>query len=131
MQEFNLDRVVELYTQGLSLAKVGEHFGVSQQTIKRRLKLLNVPIRSQSGNQWGKNNPAWKGGTSRAHIGRVTKRLCLENGVPLNQCQNCGRAFPYNLNRHHKDDDRTNNVIENIQVLCVKCHNSGLTNKIV
>ncbi len=125
MQVFDIDRALELYNKGLSLGKVGEHFGVSQQTIKRRLQLMGITIRKQSGNQSGENNPAWKGGTSRAHINRTTKRVCIENGVPLNQCQNCGKVFPHNLNRHHKDEDRSNNKIENIEVLCVKCHNSG------
>lgn len=75
--------------------------------------------------QSGSKNPSWKGGTSRSTIRRIVKKLLVEAGIDLYLCQKCGKRGDKPLNRHHKDHNRSNNVLENIQVLCVVCHNSG------
>jgi hypothetical protein len=58
-------------------------------------------------------HPNWKGGT------RTYRRIKLSE-VPLS-CNECGKKN-CNLDVHHIDQDRSNNAIENLQVLCVSCH---------
>ena len=125
MTNVDFDKMVRLYNQNLSLKEVAKQTSVSITTVRKWLALMGVKIRAQSGDQTGSKNPAWKGGTSRAHIGRITKKVCLENNVPLNQCQNCGKVSTQNLDRHHVDGNRMNNDISNIKVLCTTCHSSG------
>lgn len=41
----------------------------------------------------------------------------------INQCNRCSyNETPKILGVHHKDHDRTNNLLENLEVLCPNCH---------
>ena len=68
----------------------------------------------------GKDNPAYRNGNgSYRYYGRKLK----ESGVP---CNRCGKDLT-TANRgawctHHIDEDRTNNSIENLELLCKRCH---------
>lgn len=58
----------------------------------------------------GKNHPHYKGGTYRKK-------------VVLDKCSSCGwNKVPQILQVHHKDRNRKNNNIENLEVLCPNCH---------
>jgi len=56
---------------------------------------------------------------------RLKNRL-LREGLKENQCENCGEiewlGLPIPLELHHKDGDRTNNSLQNIELLCPNCH---------
>lgn len=56
---------------------------------------------------------------------RLRGRL-LREGEKENRCERCGNAEwmgkPIPLELHHKDGDRTNNRIENIELLCPNSH---------
>lgn len=53
---------------------------------------------------------------------RLRKQLLQENTI----CEECGEDIsevsPYHKCVHHIDHDRTNNVRENLRVLCKRCH---------
>jgi hypothetical protein len=38
---------------------------------------------------------------------------------PMSSCEKCGRPGE---DRHHKDNDPTNNTVDNVQILCRVCH---------
>lgn len=59
----------------------------------------------------GENNPHYKNGI------RTGKRIMLSI-QPL--CELCGDNEP--LNVHHIDEDRNNNKLDNLLVLCKSCH---------
>lgn len=43
----------------------------------------------------------------------------------IEKCERCGyNEYPEILQVHHKDRNRENNVIENLEVLCPNCHES-------
>ena len=56
---------------------------------------------------------------------RLKNRL-LRSGIKKHQCECCGNtewlSQPIMLELHHKDGDRTNNVLSNIELLCPNCH---------
>ena len=56
---------------------------------------------------------------------RLKNRL-LREGLKENQCEHCGKTewlgLPIPLELHHKDGDRTNNSLQNIELLCPNCH---------
>lgn len=57
------------------------------------------------------------GGPFKNQISIYRKKALLMNG---SVCSECG--FEKNLEVHHVDKDRTNNNLENLEVLCLKCH---------
>ena len=59
----------------------------------------------------GKGNPYYKNGI------RTGKRIMLKKH---NACQICGSKK--NLELHHKDENRGNNSLKNLQLLCKSCH---------
>jgi len=75
--------------------------------------------------QIGPNNPFWKGGTSKSTINRRCKKLLTLVNVDMYTCQSCGKFSTIRHNIHHKDGNRLNNTVENLEVLCSVCHNSG------
>ena len=56
---------------------------------------------------------------------RLKNRL-LREGLKENQCEHCGKTkwlgLPIPLELHRKDGDRTNNSLQNIELLCPNCH---------
>lgn len=56
---------------------------------------------------------------------RLKQRL-LKEGLKVHECESCrnsewlGQPIPLEL--HHKDGDRTNNTLSNIELLCPNCH---------
>ncbi|HEY86071.1 MAG TPA: HNH endonuclease [Chloroflexi bacterium] len=56
---------------------------------------------------------------------RLKNRL-LREGIKAYQCERCGSTewlgHPIPLEFHHKDGDRTNNTLQNIELLCPNCH---------
>lgn len=63
-------------------------------------------------NQSGKNNNAWKGGRSPQYYQKVAEQL-------PSQCAHC---FSPAVLVHHKDEDRSNSDITNLERLCKRCH---------
>ena len=63
----------------------------------------------------GENHPNWQD----KHVGYRLKAFEL---LP-NECEVCGyNKIPGILQVHHKDRDRTNGHISNLQILCPTCH---------
>lgn len=65
--------------------------------------------------QSGDKCSTWKGGRSQGYYQKVRRELKPD------VCEVCG-VTDARLDTHHIDRDRTNNTLENIQVLCVQCH---------
>ena len=78
----------------------------SQKTIKER------------GSFALEKNPRWKGGK------RAYKNIALK--YYGKKCMTCGKVDEREkyIHVHHKDHNRNNNCIENLEVLCAKCHSA-------
>lgn len=92
----------------------GEHWG-TKNIMDWRRKTPNY--------QNGDKNPAWKGGMSKSNICRIVKRVLDAAGVNQKVCSNCKKESNIRLNIHHKNQDRSDNRVENLAVLCPRCHN--------
>jgi len=73
---------------------------------------IKKPGVGSGGAQWGKDNHQYKTG-----IGNFSKRAFSHYGKQCNRCRSTS-----NLLVHHRNHDRTNNNLSNLEVLCKKCH---------
>lgn len=135
--------IVKLYAQGFLLREIAERFNVHPHTVRERLKEHGTELRSHGvwstenirrwrkrtpGYQDGARNPAWRGGTSRSNIRRIAKRVLDAAGIDQYRCQSCNKRSISRMNIHHRNHIRTDNRVQNLEVLCTKCHNSGSPN---
>lgn len=75
-----------------------------------------------TGQAWSKDQQL-KDWTQYTRVEQFKKHLIKEKG---HKCECCSLSewlnFPITLEVHHLDGDRTNNVFENLQLLCCNCH---------
>ena len=96
--------------------------GGNYATMKRKLGKLNVDISNWKFNGWSKGKQL-KDWANYIHNSNLKKNLIKIRG---NKCEKCHNEFwmgkPIALELHHIDGDRTNNVLDNLQLLCPNCH---------
>ncbi len=87
---------------------------VAFNSYKSRVKqgLIKNPGVGSGGNQIGNNNHQYKTG-----IG-IYNKLAFSSKPHL--CERCESTE--NLLTHHRDHNRKNNSLENLEILCKKCH---------
>jgi hypothetical protein len=104
--------------QKLGLRKCGGNY----DTVRIKARALNVDLSHMTGKSW-KANKQIKSWTEYKQAGSVKRQLLKVRG---NQCELCRleswRDRPIVVELHHIDGDRTNNVPENLQLLCPNCH---------
>lgn len=106
---------------GRSTCQIGKDLGVSPHTIRRWLQDLEVPCRSRTeaaALQRGEASPNWKGG-SYCYFKKQSRQAMQDAEVPR-VCVRCGSLE--GLEVHHKDGDPHNNILENLEFLCMPCH---------
>ncbi len=81
---------------------------------KHRVKKgdFKKPGVGSGGNQLGTDNHMYKNG-----IGTFRKRALDYYGAICNRC-----GTTKDICVHHRDEDRTNNELDNLEVVCKKCH---------
>jgi 5-methylcytosine-specific restriction endonuclease McrA len=65
----------------------------------------------------GENHYRWVGG-----VRSTARTMAKRYGFKLNKCISCG-ATGDNMVVHHVDENFHNNKLENLRILCHKCHN--------
>lgn len=75
-------------------------------------KRFEKPGSGSGGNQEGEKNHQYKTG-----IGLYSKKAFEHYGRQCNRCQSTKHLLV-----HHKDENRANNELENLEVLCKRCH---------
>lgn len=102
----------------LGLRKAGGNYA----NMKRTLQRLNIKCDHWTGMAWSKGQQLkeWKDYT---RIARIKPHLLKLRG---HKCENCTLTlwenFPIPLEVHHLDGDRTNNDLDNLELLCCNCH---------
>jgi DNA-binding MarR family transcriptional regulator len=104
--------ITALYINGpMSQAQLADHYGMSQQGIARALKRMGIKPKSRG--RAGEQNGRYIDGTQSTIYRRMVEKT---------HCNRCGATDQ--LVVHHVDGDHTNNVVENLEVLCSPCHSS-------
>lgn len=101
------------------------------ETLNSYLKKMNIDYEgNQSGKGFTKQKSKWTleeylQNSADIQTNKVRTKL-LEEGIKEHRCECCGLTEwlgePIPLELHHIDGDRTNNVLENYQLLCPNCH---------
>lgn len=79
---------------------------------KLKHNLINKPGVGSGGNQEGESNHQWKDG-------KTLFRKRAFSHYP-HECNRCKRVN--NLTVHHQDRNRLNNNLDNLEILCKRCH---------
>ena len=104
--------------RSLNLVPVGGNY----RSIKRKLQKLNVDTSHWTGQAWSKDQRK-KDWSQYTKASRLKKHLICEKG---HKCQSCDLTHWQNqlisLEVHHIDGDASNNIKDNLQLLCPNCH---------
>jgi 5-methylcytosine-specific restriction endonuclease McrA len=85
---------------------------------------------NQSGKGFTKHKQKWSleeylQNSASVQSNKIRHKL-LDEGIKEHKCECCGLTTwlekPIPLELHHIDGDRTNNTLENFQLLCPNCH---------
>lgn len=119
------ESILKLKKEGLTQTEIGKRLGVSQMQISKLSRYhkieWNIGAAARSNPETLKTN--FKDGFSKSSIERLTRKLLAETGKNLHICERCGWQDKYEeLPRHHKDRDRTNNDLTNLEIICKSCH---------
>ena len=116
------DEMYALYQSGYSLAKVGEAFGVTRQTVymmftRRNLKLRGkpepLPFVTFNGDRYTLRNTGYYGRTDG-------QRTLLHRDM----YEHANGEIPDGYDIHHIDRDKTNNTLENFELISKSNHAS-------
>lgn len=100
--------------------------GGTQTSLKRAVAERNLDISHFTGQAWNKGQYDYttfaKGSPKKNGKTTLTPLVALRG----QECENCHLTSwlgqPINLEIHHKDGDRSNNELDNLQLLCPNCH---------
>lgn len=103
----------------MSLSEWAKHTGVKYHTLLSRLQRgvpFEVAISARDRTSRGSDHYRWAAGGISEKGGR---KRALKAYPTTRTCESCGAE---KAERHHKDDDTSNNEAENIAFLCRRCH---------
>ena len=122
----DVDEMLRLYEQGLSLVELGERYQVSEGTIRNHLEKLGKARRGRGCNR-GEKHGSWRGGVHIKKGGHVllkapdhpnsnrlgyvpAHRLIVEKALG-------GFLLPFEV-VHHEDHNPSNNELSNLRLFC-------------
>ena len=129
--EENLELINDMISQNKPKFEMARILGVKYETLKKYLKEFGIDY---NGNQARKGIPHTNERKpienylvygSRITISNLRRRL-IRDGLKEEKCEYCGltewmgRKIPLEL--HHKNMDRYDNRLENLEILCSNCH---------
>ena len=104
--------ILALYLNGTkSQAEMGAMYGITQTAFQKVIARMGIPPKSRG--RAGKANGRYIDGTQSTIYRKMVEKT---------RCNRCGATDQ--LLVHHVDGVHTNNMVENLEVLCSPCHSS-------
>lgn len=114
-----------------SIAYIAKCLNCKRETVFRYLKRFDIDYVGNQGGKWmAKKKRAlplkeYLEQSTDVQTNKVRQRLLAE-GIKQHKCECCGLSewlnSPIPLEVHHIDGNRSNNTIDNFQLLCPNCH---------
>jgi 5-methylcytosine-specific restriction endonuclease McrA len=127
MRKYTDDDIIVYAAESFSLAQLLSKLGLrsaggNYAHMKKHLQRLNVDTSHWTGQAWSADQRL-KDWSKFKKMDWLKKHLIRERG---HRCEKCLTEMWFDdmitLEVHHIDGDRTNNVYENLQLLCPNCH---------
>ena len=126
------EKFIEICLGSLSMAEACSKTGLQFSTFKRRALKLNCYNPNQAGKGINKKPPKkydlddiFDGKYPQYQSNKLRNRLIKDN-IKSNQCEKCNNStwldMPIKLELHHKDGNKYNNNLNNLELLCPNCH---------
>lgn len=119
--------IIDAYSDGKTLLEIRDLYGGSQKSITNVLKRNNIPLRKAAKrDQRGEKNSSWKGGMYISPEGYRFIRLYDQKGngyyIQEHRIKTLG-VDGGDLIVHHKNENRLDNRLENLEVMTRAAHN--------
>ena len=134
---FTKEQIEDIVASSSSLRQVAKKLGYKQDgggtmaSLKQMIEEYQLDTSHFLGQGWNRDNHTYETFTEfsyKKNGNSTAKALIALRG---HQCENCGITSwldqPINLEVHHRDGDRTNNSLSNLQLLCPNCHSYTYT----
>lgn len=131
-RNFSVEEISEIVKNSYSNREVARKLGYAvdgggtMASLKKMYQELNLDISHFKGQGWNKENynyETFTDGSKKKNGKSIASPLIKLRG---RKCENCGLTEwlgqPINLEVHHKDGNRSNNELTNLQLLCPNCH---------
>lgn len=126
------DKILQWISENQSKAFICRELKCKPETLNNYLKKMNIQYDgNQAGKGLTKDNSHYMtlvdylANSQDIQTNKIRLKL-LREGYKEYKCEKCGLSEwlgqPIALEVHHIDGDRTNNTIENFQLLCPNCH---------
>lgn len=127
------DLIRQWIDEKLPKAKICRRLSCGKDTLNRYFKQMNIQY---DGNQSGKDvktfdNPLYMPFDTYIKVSKKiqTNKLrqkLIKEGLKEAKCEKCGNVewnnLPIPLEVHHKDGNKENNMLDNLEILCPNCH---------
>lgn len=118
------DQIREAARNSYSIADMCRYLGMvpaggNYGSIKRRISRYEIDVTHFTGQSWKKGNYSDSPNSKSA----IKKKLIRERGHQCEKCKNTEwLALPIALELEHIDGDNSNNIDDNLLLLCPNCH---------
>jgi 5-methylcytosine-specific restriction endonuclease McrA len=124
------DELMVWIAQGVSKAAICRELRCRQSTLNGWLRRMGIAYAGNQCHNRGQRRIDRMAAETLAARAYVTpfklKVRLLEDGIFEPRCQRCQRTTwlrrPIPLELHHRDGDRWNNALANLELLCPNCH---------
>lgn len=127
------DLIRQWIEENISKAEIARRLSCKADTLENYLKKMNIQY---SGNKSGKNiktfnHPSYIPFDIYIKVSKTiqTNKLrhkLIKEGLKEAKCERCGNVewngLPIPLEVHHKNGDKENNELNNLEILCPNCH---------
>lgn len=130
-RNYSKEEIEQFVKDSYSYRELAKKFGYAQDgggtmsSLKKMVEELDLDVSHFKGQGWNRENYSYEtfqNDTPKKRGSALQPLIALRG----RKCENCGAITwlgkPINLEVHHIDGVRTNNSLENLQLLCPNCH---------